>query len=374
VRSRANGSCWPSIMAARGSVPSPSTRSSSIWPRSGPTSISERPRSAERARLFQAGALLGPGGRWAEPGSGGMLPGRMLPVVAVQISPRDPAPVLEERLLSACSAGLKRARCVAANSLSASESGEPRAIAVVSWDDAAHVSIEVGLGSEQPIWLQRDLQFLDGDPDLERWRAAGFTVALLVDDPRFWSEPPPAAQPQDAAPPAVPVPGAPPTPWLEADLKALSGSGLVAGAWRLGAEARLRVPFSAALFATGSARYALAREGELDVRWFDASLGLGWCAPRFWSNLEPRVRLEGLAENLAVTAERAVLTERRSAWIPGVSLGADLIWPVSPSWALSASIDGFWLDGSTVITNGGERVATSAGAGILLGLGAGVRF
>jgi hypothetical protein len=59
---------------------------------------------------------------------------------------------------------------------------------------------------------------------------------------------------------------------------------------------------------------------------------------------------------------------------PGVSLGADLIWPVSPSWALSASVDGFWLDGSTVITNGGERVATSAGAGILLGLGAGVRF
>jgi hypothetical protein len=317
-----------------------------------------------------------------------MLPERMLPVVAVQISPRDPAPVLEERLLSACSAGLKRARCVAANQLSASESGAPRAIAVVAWDDDAHVSIEVGLGSEQPVWLQRELEFVEQDPELERWRAAGFTVALLVDDPRFWSEPcgvqppgvpapalpDPRAQPEDVPAPAAIAPSAPPAPWLEADLKALSGSGLVAGAWRLGAEARLRVPFSSAWFATGSARYALAHDAGLDVRWFDASLGLGWSAPRFWSSLETRLRLEGLAENLAVTAERAVLTDRRSTWIPGVSLGTDLIWPLSPSWTLSASVDGFWLDGSTVITNGGERVATSAGAGILLGLGAGVRF
>jgi hypothetical protein len=115
-----------------------------------------------------------------------------------------------------------------------------------SWDDAAHVSIEVGLGSEQPIWLQRDLQFLDGDPDLERWRAAGFTVALLVDDPRFWSEPPPAAQPHDGRATGRARSRRAANPWLEADLKALSGSGLVAGAWRLGAEARLRVPFSAA--------------------------------------------------------------------------------------------------------------------------------
>jgi hypothetical protein len=303
-----------------------------------------------------------------------MLRERVLPVVAVQISPRDPAPVLEERLLSACSAGLKRARCVAAADLSPAETGEPRAIAVVSWDDAAHASIEVGLGREQPVWLQRDLEFADQDPELERWRAAGFTVALLVDDPRFWSEPPATTQPEDVPAPAPVAPSAQPAPWFEADLRALSGSGLVSGAWRWGAEARLRVPFSSALFATGSARYALGSDAGLDVRWFDASLGLGWQVPRFWSSLETRLRLEALAENLAVTAERAALTDRRSAWIPGVSLGADLLWPLSPTWVLSASVDGFWLDGSTVIHNAGERVATSAGAGILLGLGAGVRF
>jgi len=311
--------------------------------------------------------------RWAEPSSSGMLPARVLPVVAVQISPRDPAPLLEERLLSACSAGLKRARCVAAAELSPAETGEPRAIAVVSWNDATHVSIEVGLGSERPVWLQRELEFVAADPELERWRAAGFTVALLVDDPRFWSEPPPAAQPHDVPAPIAPAPSAV-LPWFEADLKALSGSGLVRGAWRMGAEARLRVPLSSALFATGSARYALGRDAGLDVRWFDASFGLGWYAPRVWSSLETRLRLEGLAENLAVTAQRDVLTDRQSTWIPGVSLGADLVWPLSPTWSLSASADGFWLDGSTAITDAGERVATSAGAGMLLGLGAGARF
>jgi hypothetical protein len=303
-----------------------------------------------------------------------MLAHRVQPIVAVQISPRDPAPILEERLLSACSAGLKRARCVAARSLPADASSEPHAIAVVSWDDAAHASIEVGLGTEEPVWLQRSLEFTERDPDLERWRAAGFTVALLVDDPRFWSEAPPAAQPNDTPPPVAPAALAPVLPSFEADVRALSGAGLVAGAWRMGAEVRLRARFSGAFFATGAANYALAREGALDVRWFDTSLGVGWYVPAFWAHVESRLRLEVLAENLAATAARSTASDRRSAWVPGVSLGSDVILPLSPGWALSARVDGFWLDGSTAITNAGERVATSAGAGILLGLGAGVRF
>lgn len=303
-----------------------------------------------------------------------MLAHRVLPVVAVQISPRDPAPLLEERLLSACSAGLKRARCVAARSLPSDTSSEPRAIAVVSWDDAAHAAIEVGLGTERPVWLQRNLEFTEQDPELERWRAAGFTVALLVDDPRFWAEAPPAAQPNDVPAPVAPAGRAPLVPSFEAEVRALSGAGLVAGPWRTGAEVRVRARLSDAFFATGAANYALARDAGLDVRWFDASLGVGWYVPAFWAHVEGRLRLEVLAENLAATAARSESSDRRSAWVPGVSLGSDLIWPLSTHWALSARVDGFWLDGSTTITNAGERLATSAGAGILLGLGAGVRF
>jgi hypothetical protein len=302
-----------------------------------------------------------------------------LPIVAVQISPGDPAPALEERLLGACSAGLKRARCVAARSLShAEESEAPQAVAVVSWDDAEHATIEVGLGVEHPVWLQRKIGFNTGDPELERWRAAGFTVALLVDDPRFWSETPPPAEPRASVPMDVAAPLPAPAPrkpaTIEFDLRGLTGAGLVSGAWRMGAELRTRVALSDSFFATGSADYALAREAGVDVRWFDAALGAGWYVPRFWSLLESRIRVEVLAENLAATTQRATATDRRSAWIPGLTLGTDLLWPLGPGWALSARVDGFWLDGSTVITDAGERVLVSAGAGILLGLGASAQF
>lgn len=302
-----------------------------------------------------------------------------LPIVAVQISSGDPTPVLEERLLSACSAGLKRARCVAARSLSRAEAGEaPQAVAVVSWDDAEHATIEVGLGTKQPVWLQRKIGFNVGDPELERWRAAGFTVALLVDDPRFWSEPTPPAEPRAPQPSYIPEPLPAPAPRtppaIEVDLRGLTGAGIVSGAWRLGAELRTRVALSDSFFATGSAQYALAREAAVDVRWFDAALGAGWYVPRFWSSLESRIRVELLAENLAATTHNAVATDRRSAWVPGLALGTDLLWPLGPGWALSARVDGFWLDGSTVITDAGERVLVSAGAGILLGLGASMQF
>ncbi|HEU4581786.1 MAG TPA: hypothetical protein VFS67_26200 [Polyangiaceae bacterium] len=291
----------------------------------------------------------------------------------MQISAKDPAPVLEERLLSACSAGLKRARCVAAARLQQAEAGEPSAVAVVSWEDPAHVTIEVGLGTEQPVWLQRELGFTERDPEFERWRAAGFTVALLVDDPRFWAQSAPASEPLDVAPPLTPAPQ-PAARVVELDLRALSGAGLVSGAWRAGAELRASVALSEAFFATGAVEYALASQSNVDVRWFDAALGMGWYVPSFWSPLQSRLRLELLAENLAASAQQAASTDRRNVWVPGLALGGDLIWPLAAGWGLSARIDGFWLDGSSVITDAGERAAVSAGAGILLGLGAGVQF
>jgi hypothetical protein len=317
---------------------------------------------------------------------------RVLPVVAVQISPGDPPPVLEERLLSACSAGLKRARCVAAPALNAESDGAPRAVAVVSWDDAAHVRVEVGLGTEQPAWIERKLSFGDRDPELERWRAAGFTVALLADDPRFWSEAAgtsaavapasvaaggvsPAAQPSPSRDEVVATQAPLSAPQsVEVDVRGVSGAGLVSGAWRWGAEVRARVAISNQFFATAAAQYTLANDAEVGVRWFDASAGLGYYVPAFSPHLQSRLRVELLAENLVATAHRDAVTERRSAWIPGGTLGGDLLWPLGPAWAVSARVDGFWLDGSSVITDAGERVAVSAGAGILLGLGASVRF
>ena len=296
----------------------------------------------------------------------------MLPIVVVQVAPADSvdaAPTLEEQLLHACSAGLARARCVPARGLG----GEvPHGIAIVSWAGAEHVSIEVGLADGgAPTWISRALDFAESDPQPERWRAVGFTIALLADDPRFWPE----AEPVELAP----VPAASPAlqtrePAFSAELRALMGTGLISGPWRWGAELRLAVPVANPLFLTGSVDYSLAGSSSLDVRWFDATFGVGLLASSILARLDARVRLELLAENVAVRVERGGAVDRQNAWIPGVSLGGDLLYPLGDDWQASARADAFWLDGSTGISSGDQRIGAAAGAGVLLGLGAGRRF
>jgi hypothetical protein len=294
----------------------------------------------------------------------------VLPIVAVQIAPGPAEPVLEDQLLRACSAGLERARCVSARFSGAQPS---RGVAVVSWDNAEHVSIEVGLArDDEPVWASRELEFIASDPETERWRAVGFTIALLADDPRFWPEPDPAP-PEDSTPREASKALDDADRWL-AELCAIAGSGVVSGPLRWGAELRLSVPISEAFFATASADYSLARSASLDVRWFGGSVGAGLHLPALFADIDARFRVELLSENVAVAVRREALSERQSAWVPGVSIGSDLLWPIARVWVLSARVDAFWLDGATSIVSAGQRIGTVAGAGLVLGLGTGYRF
>ncbi|HWO13481.1 MAG TPA: hypothetical protein VNN80_28465 [Polyangiaceae bacterium] len=303
----------------------------------------------------------------------------MLPIVAVQVAPADAAPTLADHLLRACSAGLSRARCVPARGL---EGETPHGVAIVSWAGAEHVSIEVGLaGAAGGAWVSRALDFAATDPETERWRAVGFTIALLADDPRFWPEPTPAPEPDSVL--AEPALTEPPEGAAErgagryavsTELRALAGTGLVSGPWRWGAELRLAVPLSGPVFLTGSLDYALAQSAGLEVRWFDVTFGAGLLATSVLPGLDARARLELLGENVAARVERGAAADRRSAWVPGVSLGGDLLYPLGEGWQLSARGDAFWLDGSTGITSTGQRIGATAGAGVLVGLGAGHRF
>jgi hypothetical protein len=261
----------------------------------------------------------------------------------------------------------------------------PYGIAIVSWTGAEHVSIEVGLvDASTPEWIARALEFEQSDPPAERWRAVGFTIALLADDPRFWPAPsapepsisePTPLQPDTAEPPA----GASGTTessgyGFAAEVRALTGTGLVSGPWRWGAELRMVVPVTSALFLTGGIDYALSEQPSLDVRWFDVSLGAGLFAPSILGDLDARVRLELLGENVAIRVERGDAVARNSAWVPGVSLGGDVLYALGERWQMSARADVFWLDGYTGIRSAGQEIAAAAGAGVLLGLGAGHRF
>ena len=303
----------------------------------------------------------------------------MLPVVAVQIAPAEAPPALEQLLLEACSTGLERARCLAARRL---EDEAPRGVALVSWEGPGHVSIEVGLGAHEgdaPLWVSRVLDFAPGDPENERWRAVGFTIALLADDPRFWPpEPEPeslAVTPIDAPPSeaATPAPAPERVPVI-AELRGLAAAGLLHGPWRWGAEGRLAVPLGPGFVVTGGVGYSLASDATVDARWFDVSAGIGVRVPSLFAGIDARLRLELLAQNVAVTARLGELTDRNTAWVPGASFGGDLQMPLGDAWLASARADVFMLDGSTGIYSAGRRVAASVGAGVALGLGAGYRF
>ena len=298
--------------------------------------------------------------------------GVVLPIVTVQIDPVAPVAVLEERLLGACSAGLERTRCVSSR---AEEALSPRAVAVVSWNSELHASIEVGLyQGEEPLWISRELAFEAADPEVERWRAVGFTIALLVNDPRLEQSAAVPAEPVDSPlpeeNPSAPAP--PPRTFVEA--RARAGSGVVSGPLRWGGGVRLEHALGVGLFVTGGVNYAIASDTALEARWLDVSAGAGFSSGALLPGIESSVRLELLFENVGVTVRRGELTDRASAWVPGVSLGADLRWPLSDHWSFGAGAEAFWLDGSTAVDSAGQRVASLAGAGVLLGLGVGYRF
>lgn len=249
---------------------------------------------------------------------------------------------------------------------------------MVSWLAPTRVSVEVGLPQvEPPVWLTRELAFAESDPALERWRAVGFTIALLVDDERFWASLPASSVMEGPAMDDEAAAGGDAEHLaFDAELRGLAGAGLVSGPWRMGAELRGSVLFSGPWLATAGVEYALARGGAegLDVRWLDLSVGFGLRDEALFDGVEGRLRLEVVAENVAVTAREGSSTDRRNAWVPGVVLGGDVHWEVAGPWALSVRADAFWLDGSTAITSGGERVAASAGAGVLFGVGGRYRF
>lgn len=280
-------------------------------------------------------------------------------LVAVEVSSPQAFVEFEQSLLSACSAGLRAGRCVSARD------GADRAdaVAMVSWTDGGSALIEVGRvqpsGAE---WLTRSVEFSPGDPPAERWRAVGFTIALLVRDQDLNAG-------ETAAKPTGPdAPVA-----LHVRAGALTGSGLVQGSWRVGVGARLSALFSSGWFIGGAAQLSGAWEADLGVTWLDLSLGGGlWWGQ--WDGLELRARVELLVENVGVEVQLDGRVERANAWVPGVLTGADLLAAVADDWSLFAQVDGFVLDGSTAIRTAGQRLSASAGAGLLIGAGAEYRF
>ena len=109
-----------------------------------------------------------------------------LPQIAIEIAgPSRAAPkkdaasgaatIERDVLLEACAAAAENAVCVVAGSQKNAE-----ILALVFWRGPSSVRVEVSSLSRAAPWATRELQFGAADPQIERWRTAGYTVGLLA--------------------------------------------------------------------------------------------------------------------------------------------------------------------------------------------------
>jgi len=277
----------------------------------------------------------------------------MLPVVAVEIAPADAPPTLADALIASCSITLRRGACSRADTVEANS--EVQATAVVVWkDQGLTVRVEVGVKRDgEPSWMVRQLSFTSSDEPIERWRAAGLTVASLVGEIETQSEasrtptqPSPGDRPKPQAPPrsAPTSPLSPPRGWL--GLAMIAGPGLSSGGGvRLGGrlEGALSV-LPSPVYALGSVEHAVRIGGDqgLDVHW--TTLGGGAAAittvPETDAFLGASARV--VVQRIAASVQ-ASPDERGSQWDPGVAIGARAGWNAARHVSFVAGADGWRL-------------------------------
>jgi hypothetical protein len=331
-----------------------------------------------------------------------------LPVVAVEVAP-PPARGASTVLLDTCSSAVRRGRC----ELSREDATEepPAAIAIVSWigDGLRHARVQVGVRREvQATWATRDVYFEAADPELERWRSVGLTIAILIGElPETRAlmaapedaapSPEPAASvtpaPASAAPAsstpatsAVPpadhaAPAIPPAPASSAAPASRGGgggalpkgfvgalvtygTGLDRGPWRRGGTlwaARSLSPLP--LWIPVSVEYAWRpREDSLKADWLTLRAGVANVWPLAGQRLALEAELFLALEQLTATATNATTGRQDSAqrWAPLVGVGLGPILRVLP--ALGIGLEARFAKSLRTFTlyNAGEVVAESA--------------
>jgi hypothetical protein len=98
--------------------------------------------------------------------------------VAVEVAPPNAPRAQIAVMLAACSRAVADSSCVLAADVS---EGGTLAVAIVTWNAADQVLVEVGLRQHgHAEWRSRSLSFGPRDELLERWRTVGFVVGILA--------------------------------------------------------------------------------------------------------------------------------------------------------------------------------------------------
>jgi hypothetical protein len=329
----------------------------------------------------------------------------LVPLIVVEVGPEPIDGRAQTVLLEACTSGLARGRCVAADHRVDAATQRVSAFAVVSLVDEHTAEIEVGRKRDgRARWVARSLSFRPLDEQLERQRTIGFTIATLAGDmdPELRREPapsdPPAQQELPAATPTprppVPHPGAPNGDAAKQDAsrqtdaaaqrsplrlsaQGVVGPGLQGEAPRAGGRLRCSWLFAHGFSATGSASAAWAPEVAptgVVPRWFTLSFGPGYALS--WRHFRLDTRLELLVEQLRVSAEHPVSREsdaaERSA--TGLAVGVDLAFPDEGHVGGLLSFDAWQLFEATEVTYFDASVTTAPDRAFTAGLGVFVQW
>ncbi len=321
-------------------------------------------------------------------GKSGSRTTMLLPVVAVDIAPSDPPAAMAEALLAACTSALRRGTCRATSAVASNE--ETPTTAVIVWDEAdasVRVVVEVRRGAD-PRVMERRLSFADGDARIERWRAAGLTVASLVgevgEQERVSAEAESAAGTSEeddsgselsllshrASSASLAFSGR--QAWI--GLAASLAPGATTESARLGGRMEAGFALSAPVYGLAAFDYAFGAGGsrDLETRWMTLRAG-GLYASQLSSigaDAEWGVSAELLAQRVEASAVALEGSESGFRWDPGVALGVRGGWRASSLWSFSAGLDFWRLWRDTAIVLRDEEVARSSawGGSVWLGI------
>lgn len=262
-------------------------------------------------------------------------------------------------MLEACNAALQPGACVAgAPTLGAEQ------VARVNVTSETSVTIEVRTlrdGSAPPI--VRVLTFDAGDEATEKWRTVGFTTALLAEGGRQ----------RPAAPPAPPVPEALSYVGLMT-ARLVGASGFGARSPKAGGHLHLAArPWKAPWLLGVSAEYttsAWAKPGVSgEATWGELGLAVSFLVP-VADDLELLTHVTGLAQRLALTAEKKAESAAASLWQPGMRVGVDVAWPLYARWYGVIGAQATWVTAPVELRVEDREVATVPvlGGGVSIGI------
>jgi hypothetical protein len=326
-------------------------------------------------------------------------------VVIVEVTPPKPQAGLVEALLDACSAGSDGARCEAATD---PEPAGTVAIAIVRWQDGDELSVRVEVGLRHaedtraaPEWRARTLTFHTADSRVERWRAAGLTIATLAFSPEEGrsseapsSEPAPETNsPRTEAPPpgrssttvasspssTTAAPSRPPvgdagtavrdgsSAWVGAS--ALVGSGLDDVRWGFAADAGYRFALPVFVRLSIGLAWQPGASGthgqDVSLTWTTASAGGGVALALGSVSLLPRaaLRVEGLRANSSGPPE-----DSQSHFQLGAEIGVDALLNLGQT-GVFLGVTGYRNRFASEVRVGEESVGRDEATGWLITLG-----